>query len=141
MSPWIEDIGALGDQLDDGDLGEWIWDGYNIIIDKNNDGNFSYNGTDSIIYAVKDGLVDNITSDINNDGLSDTVDFHIENQRVDLRFDYDFSKYYKSLSNDAPVSGSHKRIVSGHISSAKTISPVKSLPNSNLKSTNTKPIV
>ena len=79
MSPWIEDGGSLGDQLDDGDLGNWIWDGYNIIIDKNNDGNFSYNGTDSIIYAIKDGLVDNIYPDYNNDGLADTVDFQIEN--------------------------------------------------------------
>lgn len=104
MSPWIEDKGALGDQLDDGDLGEWIWDGYNIIIDKNNDGKFSYNGTDSIIYAIKDGLVDNITSDINNDGLSDTVDFHIENQRVDFRFDYDFSKeHFISLNHGQAV--------------------------------------
>ena len=92
MSPWTENKGILGEQLDNGDLGDWIWDGYNIIIDKNNDGNFSYDGIDSIIYAIKDGLIDNINPDFNNDGLTDTVDFHIENQRVDLRFDYDISR-------------------------------------------------
>ena len=34
MSPWIDNDGKLGSDLDNGNLGNWIWDGYNIIIDK-----------------------------------------------------------------------------------------------------------
>ena len=94
MSPWTKNDGKLGSQLEDGDLGNWIWDGYDIIIDKNNDGIYSnIQGIDSIIYAFDDAnQLSNINADINNDGLSDTVDFHIENKRVDFRMDYNFSR-------------------------------------------------
>ncbi|SVB03450.1 uncharacterized protein METZ01_LOCUS156304, partial [marine metagenome] len=34
----------------------------------------------------------NINADINNDGLADTADFHIENKRADFRMDYNFSR-------------------------------------------------
>ena len=93
MSPWIDNDGRLGSDLDNGDLGNWKWDGYNIIIDKNQDGNYSYiQGIDSIIYAMHDVWENNINPDLNNDGLTDTVNFYIENQRADLRLDYNFSR-------------------------------------------------
>jgi len=82
MSPWIINDGELGSLLDDGKMGTWDWDGYNIIIDKNLDGKFTYSNDqmapDSIIYAMHDVWGNNINADI-------------ENQRVDLRLDYNFS--------------------------------------------------
>ena len=66
MSPWIDNDGDAGGQLEDGDLGEWIWDGYNILIDKNEDGAFTYTmGHDSIIYDIHDVWGNNIEADIN----------------------------------------------------------------------------
>jgi len=113
MSPWIDGDGEVGGDLEDGDLGEWIWDGYNIIIDKNQDGEFTHiMGQDSIIYAIHDVWGNNINADINNDGLSDTVDFHIENQRVDMRLDYNFSNdhfmsinYGQAIASNINITG------------------------------------
>ena len=82
---WIENDGQLGAQLDDRTFRyDWIWDGYDIRFDRNGNGTF-VDPEDSVAYAVND-----ILADVNRDGLADTADFKVENQRLDVRLDYDF---------------------------------------------------
>ncbi|MFB0516009.1 MAG: TonB-dependent receptor [Candidatus Neomarinimicrobiota bacterium] len=82
---WIEDDGKLGEQLDSHAFRyDWTWDGYDIRFDRNGNGKF-FDPEDSVSYAVND-----IIADVNHDGLVDTADFKLENQRLDLRLDYDF---------------------------------------------------
>ena len=82
---WIENDGEIGSQLDDNTFRyDWKWDGYDIRFDRDGNGNYT-DPVDSVVHAV-----DHITADLNNDGLIDTADFGIENQRLDFRLDYDF---------------------------------------------------
>ncbi|UCH11391.1 MAG: TonB-dependent receptor, partial [Fidelibacterota bacterium] len=62
----------------------WTWDGYDIRFDRNGNGRFS-DPEDSVSYAI-----DDVVGDVNHDGLIDTADFKVDNQRLDLRLDYDF---------------------------------------------------
>ncbi len=63
----------------------WIWDGYDMRFDRNGNGNY-YESTDSVSYGIW-----TIDPDLNDDGLVDLPDFRVENQRVDIRIDYDLS--------------------------------------------------
>jgi len=88
-SQWIEETGD-GDLLDDffADDLAW-WNGWDIEVDRDGDG--------IVDTTYKKG--DNIVEDRNEDGYKDLPDFNIGNQRVDLRFDYDFSKdHFVSLN-------------------------------------------
>ena len=88
-SQWIEETGD-GDLLDDffADDLAW-WNGWEIEVDRDGDG--------IVDTTYKKG--DNIVEDRNQDGYKDLPDFNIGNQRVDLRFDYDFSKdHFVSLN-------------------------------------------
>ncbi|UCD38567.1 MAG: carboxypeptidase-like regulatory domain-containing protein, partial [Fidelibacterota bacterium] len=55
---WIEDDGRLGAQLDNHTFRyDWIWDGYDIRFDKNNNGRF-HDPEDSVSYAINDIVAD-----------------------------------------------------------------------------------
>jgi outer membrane receptor protein involved in Fe transport len=83
---WTENDGEIGAQLNDNTFRyDWIWDGYDIRFDRDDNGSYT-DPLDSVVFAVA-----NITADLNSDGLIDTADFGIENQRLDLRLDYDFA--------------------------------------------------
>ena len=74
-----------GDEEDLDRLYPWIWDGYDMRFDRNGNGNY-YEPVDSVSYGI-----DTIDPDLNDDGLVDLPDFRVENQRVDIRIDYDLS--------------------------------------------------
>ncbi|MEE9465355.1 MAG: TonB-dependent receptor, partial [Candidatus Neomarinimicrobiota bacterium] len=88
---WIQDGGEIGEQLDDGeyptaeDPWDWKWDGVDIRFDRDGDGDF-YGEADTVFLGA-----DFVRPDRNKDGLIDTAQFDVTNQRFDLRLDYDFS--------------------------------------------------
>ncbi len=62
----------------------WIWDGYDLRFDRDGNGRF-HDPVDSVSLAI-----DHIRTDRNKDGIPDLPDFRVENQRADVRVDYDF---------------------------------------------------
>ena len=89
---WNPRWGDCDQDLDDPNYPyQWIWDGYDIRIDRNGNGKY-YDPADSLIKGV-----DHIRTDLNRDGIPDLPDFSVENQRVDLRLDYDFGKNHSLI--------------------------------------------
>lgn len=87
---WLNDETGHGDDLDDlFEDGKAWWDGWDIKVDRDGDGQVdtTYLGSDNKVY------------DRNGDGIDDIPDFKINNTRFDLRADYDFSpEHFFSLN-------------------------------------------